>query len=72
VIFKLAADQNHVDGQMSRALCCLDGNDVAINEIEAAKYFKHAADQNCTRCQYYYGICLLKGQSVAINKIEAA
>ena len=43
---------------------CAEGQGVAQDFQEAAKYFKIAADQGHVDAQYFYGVCLLAGLGV--------
>jgi TPR repeat protein len=43
--YKLAADQNCIDAQVSYAVCLSNGRGVRVDSAAAARYFKLAADQ---------------------------
>jgi TPR repeat protein len=70
--FKLAADQNHAQGQCTYGFCLVNGHGVPSDLVEAAKYFKLAADQNDAGGQYNYGFCLANGHGVPTDLIGAA
>jgi TPR repeat protein len=70
--FKLAADQNHADGQNNYGFCLSNGRGVPIDLVAAAQYFKLAADQNHADGQFNYGFCLENGQGVPIDLVAAA
>jgi TPR repeat protein len=58
--------------QFKYANCLHKGWGVAVDLINAAKYYELAADQNHAEAQFNYAVCLHQGYGVAVDLIEAA
>jgi hypothetical protein len=69
---KVQADNGDGAAQNSYGLRLLEGEGVAKDLKEAARYFKLSADQGNSTGQNSYGVCLLNGEGVAKDLKEAS
>ena len=69
--FRKAAEQGHIEAQLSVAKCYNEGKGVSQNPKEAVKWFKKVADQGDVKAQYVYAISLLNGSGIDKNEKEA-
>jgi serine/threonine protein kinase len=68
----MSADQGDAGGQYNYGICLKNGEGVAKDLKEAARYYKMSADQGNAFGQDKYGICLGEGEGVDKELKEAA
>ena len=68
---KSSAEKGDARAQNSLGICYGNGQGVAKDEVEAAKWFRKAAEQNCASAQCSLGWCYHNGQGVAKDEAEA-
>ena len=66
-----AADQNDALVQYNLGVCYANGEGVAKDAAEAAKWYRMAAEQNYPNAQYNLGVCYADGQGVAKDAAAA-
>jgi TPR repeat protein len=70
--FKLAADQEHPEGQFCYGACLQYRTGISPDLRSAAHYFKLLADQGNADGQYCYGRCLRNGTGISRDLTSAA
>lgn len=54
-----------------RGACYLNGQEIAMDEVETVKWYRKAADQGDASAQFNLGMCYLNGKGVAKDEVEA-
>jgi hypothetical protein len=71
VVPPAAAEQGDADAQLNLGVCYYNGKGVAVNNVEAVKWFRKAAKQGEASAQYNLAVCYANGTGVERNKVEA-
>lgn len=70
-LFRLAAEQNHADAQVTLGACYEYGQGLEKDYTEAVKWYRKAAEHNDQTAQICLGICYAEGKGVEKDFVEA-
>ena len=70
-LYKLAAEQGHVDAQYSLGAMFTSGRGVAPSDTEAVKYYRMAAEQGDSMAQFNLGQRSIAGKGLPKDQVEA-
>ena len=68
---KLKAEKGDAEAQAMLGFCYEKGEGVAMNGVEALKWYRKAAEQGYTPAQYFLGHWYANGIGVAKDEVEA-
>src|SRR6266705_1078312 len=66
---KAKAEAGDAESQVELGLRYEQGEGVAKDQMEAAKWYRKAAEQNFARAQYVLGVCLYAGAGVTKDQV---
>jgi hypothetical protein len=68
----MAADQGDAMAQFNLGVCFNNGQGVAMDPVEAVKWYRKAAEQGNANAQNNLGVCFMNGHGAAKDLEEAA
>jgi TPR repeat protein len=72
ILYRNAAEQNHIDAQLALGVAYADGSGGSRNLVESARWFRQAAEQNSSIGQYFLAEAFEHGRGVTQDNNAAA